>query len=85
EEVRRRRSEVQGLVAEVEAILPRVKELVAAKTLGSEIVIKVEKALKIARVAVEGRELAPVLAAAEDLTKTVAALKGVVARLGKGG
>jgi molecular chaperone DnaK len=84
DEVRKKRGEVQGLMAEVEAVLPTIKELVAQKTLGAEIVTKVEKVLKVARKAVEGRELSALPTAAEELTKTITALKGVVARLGKG-
>jgi molecular chaperone DnaK len=83
EEMRKKRAEVLALIGEVEAILPKVKELVAAKTLGAEILTKVDRVLKAARSANEGRELGLVLAAGEELNKTVAALKAVVTRLGK--
>jgi molecular chaperone DnaK len=84
EETRKRRSEVQSLIGEVEGILPKIKELVAAKTLGAEILSKVDRVLKRARTSLEGRDLEEVMAVAEELTKTVAALTAVATRLGKG-
>jgi len=84
EDTRKKRNEVHSLLGEVDSVLPKVKELVAAKTLGGEILIKVEKVQKNAKQVVEGRDLGALLSAAEDLAKTLAALKGVVAKLGKG-
>ena len=84
EETRKKRAEVLAMVAEVEALLPQVKELVDNKTLGSEILTKVERVLKMARKALDGRDAGAVITAADELTKTVGALRGVAARLGKG-
>jgi C4-type Zn-finger protein len=72
------------MVAEVETLLPQVKELVDNKTLGSEILTKVERVLKMARKALDGRDAGTVITAADELTKTLGALRGVAARLGKG-
>ncbi len=84
ENTRKKRNEVHGLLGEIDSVLPQVKELVAAKTLGGEILVKVEKVQKSARQVADGRDLDALLSASEDLAKTLAALRGVVAKLGKG-
>ncbi|HEY3446421.1 MAG TPA: molecular chaperone DnaK [Myxococcales bacterium] len=82
EEVRKKRAEVQEQISQVEALLPKIKELVAAKTLGAEVVNKVEKVLRSARGAVDGRELSSLSTAGDDLGKTLSGLGAVVNRLG---
>jgi len=82
-EVRKRRSEVQGLVAQAEQILPDIKALAAAKMIGADVVARMERLLKEARQAAGGKERSELAGAADELAKTVTALKAVVVGLRK--
>jgi molecular chaperone DnaK len=84
EEVRRRRSELNALVAEVEVAVSRLREHAQRGSLGPEIVARTEEQLERAREAVQGRALSPLVASCDEMGKATAALKALIPRLERG-
>jgi len=83
EEARKRAQQLSGLANDLESLLPKLRELVASATLGAEVLAKAERQLERARKVAASKELPSLTAACDDLSKTVAALQGVLAKLGQ--
>jgi molecular chaperone DnaK len=85
EEVRRRRTELSSLVADVEEVMPRLREHALRGALGREVLSRAEQQLERARQAAQGKALPPLVASCDEMAKAAAALKAVVQRLDRGG
>jgi molecular chaperone DnaK len=84
EEVRKRRAELNGLVLEVEEVLPRLREHVARGALGKEVVSRAEQQLERARQAAQSRALPPLVTSLDEMAKAIAGLRALVLRLERG-
>jgi molecular chaperone DnaK len=82
EQAKAKRHEVSGLILELEGILPALENLVKQAAVGPEVFAKAQGQIRKAQSASASGSLKEVVEAQDELTRTIAAVRGVVARLG---
>ena len=86
EEIDRKRVELQQLLREVDQLHPAVRDIVAGSDFGKDAMAKAERTITRAKDALSGKnDLDTILAAHDQLTRTLALFRGVIQRIGNAG
>ncbi len=76
------RAEVEAVIRDIDAILPKVRGIIAGSEFGEDALKKVDTAVTRARQAIESRSVDALKASKEPLERTLKMLKGVATKLG---
>jgi molecular chaperone DnaK len=82
EQVKTQKSELEGLIAEVEALMPQLKESTQDSEFGRDAIAKARRTVDGARLARDSQSLAKITESIDMLTRTVSLFKGVMQRIG---
>ncbi len=77
-----RRAEIEAVIRDVEAVLPKVRNVIADSEFGQEALQKADAALLRAKGAIETRSLDVLESAYEPLERTLKMLRGVGQKMG---
>jgi molecular chaperone DnaK len=84
EEIKGRRVELDGAMREINALIPRVRELTQGSDFGTDALSRAEKCLKEAKAALDQPSLSQVNEAYDQVTRTLNLFRGVIQRMGQG-
>ncbi len=82
EEIRSRRTELQGTVREINELLPRVRQITQGSDFGQDVLARAEKGLQAAATAMERNDLAALSDSQDQMTRTLNLFRGVIQRMG---
>ncbi|MCB9526481.1 MAG: molecular chaperone DnaK [Myxococcales bacterium] len=82
EELEQARQDVQRIIADVERVFPRVREVLAGSDFGTDALHKASTVLDRAAEAVEGEDVTELRTAGEALNRTLNMFKGVLQKVG---
>ncbi len=80
--VEKAKAEIEGIIRDVEDILPKVSQFMSGSDFGREALSKADLALSRAKQAVEARSQEAIKAAQEPLERTLRMLRGVAQKMG---
>jgi molecular chaperone DnaK len=82
EELKSRRSELEGTLREVNELLPRVRQITSGSDFGTDVLARAEKGLSEARTAMDQNNLAAIVDSQDQMARTLNLFRGVIQRMG---
>ena len=82
EELRARRNELEGLIREINELMPKVKQITTGSEFGVDVVAKAEKTLAEARKALDQNQRGEIVQSHDQMSRTLNLFRGVIQRMG---
>ncbi len=82
EEVKARKSELEGTLREVNELLPQVRQITSGSDFGVDVLAKAEKGVAEAKRAMEQNNLSAIVDSQDQMARTLNLFRGVIQRMG---